>query len=111
MPAALREHLTEPSFLMEDVTFGGFHDGSAWTLRGNAAPLADDLAILSGDPTQYRRYVAEYFEVDVPLAAITHVLDGKKLDAKIIASIGGTRTLAELKPDLTEIGYGSYGSD
>ena len=81
------------------------HDGTSWTLRGNAKPMADDLAILTGDPEQYRAYAAAYFEVDVPVDAIAHVLAGKKLDTKLVGRITTERTLADLKADLKEIGY------
>jgi len=105
LPAKLAPQLKEGAFMMEDVTFGGWHDGTTWTLRGNAKPMADDLAILAGDAKSYRAYASEYFEEDIPVAAIAHVLAGKKLDAKLVARISTERTLAELKSDLAEIGY------
>lgn len=80
LPTGLRPQLNEPAFSMERVTFGGWHDGKRWTLRGNAIPMTDDLAILTGDPETYRAYAASYFEVDPPVDAIAHVLAGKKLD-------------------------------
>ncbi len=107
VPVALAPHVNEPSFLMEDVTFGGFHDGTAWTLRGNAKPMVDDFAILSGEPAAYRAYVADYFEAKVAVDAIAHVLAGKPLDAKLVARITKERTLADLTSDLAEIGYGT----
>jgi hypothetical protein len=106
LPAALEAQRTEPAFATDEITYGGWYD-RAWTLRGNAKPLADELAILGGDPAAYRRYAADYFEVDVPLDAIAHVLAGKKLDAKLVARISDERTLAELRSDLAEIGYGA----
>ena len=36
LPTKLLPQLKEPAFSMEDVTFGGWHDGTSWTLRGNA---------------------------------------------------------------------------
>jgi len=32
LPAKLAPLARERAFLMEDVTFGGWHDGTAWTL-------------------------------------------------------------------------------
>ena len=81
------------------------HDGTSWTLRGNAVPMADDLAILSGDPKKYVAYAADYFEATLPVAAVAHVLAGKRLDAKLVKRISTERTLAELKADLAEIAY------
>ncbi|MBA3541662.1 MAG: hypothetical protein H0T79_18755 [Deltaproteobacteria bacterium] len=107
LPAGLTPQLTEAAFELDHLTFGGWHDHTAWTLRGNATPLGDELAILGGDPRAYRAHAAGYFEVDVPLAAIAHVLAGKRLDAALIARISEDRTLAELASDLAEIGYGA----
>jgi hypothetical protein len=105
LPTKLLPQLKEPAFSMEDVTFGGWHDGTSWTLRGNAKPMKEQLAILTGDPEKYRTYAADYFEVDLPLDAIAHVLAGNKLDAKIVKRITTDRTLADLKHDLAEIAY------
>jgi hypothetical protein len=106
LPAQLQPQLTEPAFAMENVTFGGWHDGTTWTLRGNATgPMQEQLEILSGAPEKYRAYAADYFEVDVPLDTIAHVLAGKQLDDELLKRIGSTRTLTELKDDLAEIAY------
>jgi len=102
----LLPQLNEPAFSMKHVTFGGWHDGTTWTLRGNAVgPMQDQLEILTGDPERYRAYAADYFEVDLPVNAIAHVLAGKKLDAKLVKRITTERTLADLKGDLAEIAY------
>ena len=105
LPPKLRPQLQEPAFTMEDVTFGGWHDGTSWTFRGNAGPMRDQLAILTGDPAKYRTYASDYFEVDLPVDAIAHVLAGKRLDAKLVKRITTERTLADLKGDLAQIGY------
>lgn len=106
LPAPLKPNLKD--FQIEDgVTFGGFHDGESWTLRGNAKPMKEELEILTGDPATYRAYAREYFEAKVPLDAIAHVLAGKKLTAALVARISTERTLAELADDLSEIGYGT----
>lgn len=108
LPAKLSPLLTEPSFSMEYVTWGGWHDGKTWTLRGDAKPMKEELVMLQGAAETYANYAAEYFEVeDLPLDAVAHVLAGKKLDPKLLARLGTERTLADLKPELAEIGYGS----
>jgi hypothetical protein len=106
LPEELAPQLEEAAFSIQDVTFGGYHDGKTWTLRGDAAPMIDELAILSGDPARYLAYAAEYFEVDIPEDAVAHVLAAKQLDAKLITKLGGQRTLVEMKEDLAEIAYG-----
>ena|ERR1700733_2605227 len=107
IPVGLAPLVREPSFLMEDVTFGGFHDGTKWTLRGNAKPLVEEFAVLSGDAAAYQSYIAAVFDVKLPLDAIAHVLAGKPLDAKLVARITKDRTLAELRAELAEISYGT----
>lgn len=108
LPAALEPQRNETAFSMDQVTFGGFYEpGIGWTLRGNPEPLAEGLCILSGDVGAYRSYAAGYFEVDVPIEAIEHVLMGKPLDTGIVASIAKDRTLESLESDLAEIGFGT----
>jgi hypothetical protein len=107
LPRGLAKQRTEPAFLMDDgVTFGGFHDGKRWALRGNATPLAELWPVLQGNARAYRTHALEYFELKVPLATISHVLAGKPLTAKVLATAGSERTLEELTADLAEIGYG-----
>ena len=105
LPNKLLPQLKEGAFSMEDVTFGGWHDGETWTLRGNTKPMRDELEMLIGAPAAYRAYVAAYLDVDVPADAIAHVLAGNKLDAKLVGRITTERTIAELKDDLAEIDY------
>jgi hypothetical protein len=105
LPSKLAPQLKEPAFSMQHVTFGGWHDGISWTLRGNAEPLAEELDRLTGDPGAYQDYAKDYFELDIPTEAIAHVLLGEKLDALLLERVAPGRTLAELNDDLDEIGY------
>lgn len=105
LPTTLQPQLEEPAFTMEDVTFGGWHDGTSWTLRGDAKPVRGQLEILTGDPAKYRAYASDYFEVDLPLDAIAHVLAGKPLDDQLVQRITADRTRADLKDDLAQIAY------
>jgi hypothetical protein len=106
LPRALEPQRTEPAFSMDDVTFGGWHErGSGWVLRGSTEPLPQELTTLTGEAEAYRSHAASYFEADVPLEAIEHVLAGRPLDAAIVSRVGAGRTLGSLKNDLREIGY------
>jgi hypothetical protein len=67
--------------------------------------VADELAILIGDPEKYSAYASDYFEATVPVDAIAHVLAGTKLDAKLVKRITTDRTLSDLKNDLAQIAY------
>jgi hypothetical protein len=106
LPAALEPQRREPAFSMEDITFGGWYEPRhGWTLRGTLEPFHEELSILTGAAEVYRAYAASYFEVDVPLDAITHVLTGNPLDAALVARIAPERSLESLQGDLEEIGY------
>lgn len=106
LPTALAALREEPSFSMDDVTFGGFHDGEDWVLRGNSAPMEFDLVLLDGDAEAYQAYAASYFEVDdLPLEAIRHVLSGEPLDERTVVALRSERTLSDLAADLAEAGY------
>jgi hypothetical protein len=106
LPAALAPQRHEPAFSMDDVTFGGWYEPErGWTLRGNLAPFAEELSILTGAADVVRSYAASYFEVDVPIDAIEHVLASKTLDASVLSRIAAERSLESLRLDLEEIGY------
>ena len=45
LPAALQPQLAEAAFSMADVTYGGWHDHTGWTLRGAVAPIEDGLPL------------------------------------------------------------------
>lgn len=106
LPDALAAQRHEPAFSMDDVTFGGwFEPGRGWTLRGNLAPFAEEISILTGDVAVVRAYIASYFEVDAPADAVEHVLAGRPLDAVTVARLSAGQSLEALGPDLREIGY------
>jgi hypothetical protein len=106
LPPKLAPHRRDGAFMIDDgITFGGWHDGSTWTLRGNAKPMKEELAMLTGAPKLYRTYASIVHSAKVPLDAIAHVLAGKKLDAAVVAKINPEATLADVKSELAEIGY------
>jgi len=108
LPAKLGKLRTEPSFSMDDTSYGGWF-GKKWTLRSApklAKIMRQHLEILDGKPKTYQAYAEDYFEAEVPLAAIEHVYAGKPIDQKLIDSINPERKLAGLRSDLAEIGYG-----
>ena len=104
LPKALAPQLKEAAFEMEYVTFGGWHDGKTWTLRGDQKPMREELVMLSGSATAYVKLVKHVYELKVPKEVVTQVLAGKKLDAAMLAKLPTERTLAELRADLREIG-------
>lgn len=114
LPPSLSDFTAEPSLAMESTTFCAWCvDGLHWSRAsiGEVDPAADTdgsahlLAILDGNPETYRFYAAEYFEEDVPLAAVTALYEGRALTAELLRSIAPERSLADLSADLDEIGW------
>lgn len=106
LPAKMEPQLKEGAFWIDGddaLTFGGFHDGKRWTLRGNAKPMKNDLAILTGKAKHYRAYAKQVHEIEVPLDAIDEILGGKRPDAKLVARINSDCTFTDLKDELAEI--------
>lgn len=120
LPPSLSDLATEPSLALETTTFCAWCvDGLHWSASARASPikldvLASDedpdgsahlLAILDGNPETYRFYAAEYFEENVPLAAVTALYEGRPLTSELLRSIAPKRSLDELSADLDEIGW------
>ena len=95
----------EPAFSMEYITYGGWHDGKKWHLRGNKDPFKQEIEILSGAPSAYRDYAAQYFEADLSTETISSILSGERLTVELLAKINPKRIFDDLSADLDEIGY------
>lgn len=107
LPAALAKQLAEPAFAMDRVSYGGWWEAGAWTLRcapGAEPRMHEHLKLLQGNPAEYREYAEDYFEADVPLGVVEHVLAGRPLDDQLVQSIS-QRSLVGLAADLDEIDY------
>ncbi|MBM4360073.1 MAG: hypothetical protein FJ096_18360 [Deltaproteobacteria bacterium] len=106
LPTALEPHRHEPAFSMSDVTFGGWYEPErGWTLRGTLEPFTEELSILTGATAVVHAYLASYFEVDVPLDAIEHVVAGEPLEDALVRRLAAGRSSESLRSDLDEIGY------
>lgn len=113
VPDVFAPFLAEPAFSMENVSFCVWHVGGAGWQRGPVVyPEGHDpdgseflLALLDGDPSGYRRYAADYFELDVPLAAIERIYRHERLTTELLAELAPERTIESLQSDLDDIGY------
>lgn len=116
LPPELAELRSEPAFDTVNSSFCTWHlatDG-AWKRGGTQLPDGDDpdgsatlLHLLDCDPASYVGFAAEYYEVDVPLAAVRAVYDHEPLSQELVSSLNAGVTLEDLAPDLAEIGYPS----
>jgi hypothetical protein len=66
---------------------------------------ADLLSILDGDPEQYCRFAADYFERGVARADIAAIYAHTPLSEALVRRINPAVTLASLAEDIQEIGY------
>lgn len=117
VPEVFHEHVEEPAFSMDDVP--GFslclwrtHADDRWQ-TGQVAFPEDDRdgsdwlfeVVETTRPESYQEYAAEYFEVDLPLAAIEHVYALRPLTSELVTQLNPERTLADLQEAINEIGY------
>jgi hypothetical protein len=114
VPVEFAAFLEEPAFAISDVTFCIWrqHGDAAWQCGVRDYPAGDDpdgsawmLAIFDGDAATYQAFAQQYYEVDVPLAAIEHIYDLKPLSNEIVNALNADVTLEALEPDTLEIGY------
>ncbi|WP_198347813.1 hypothetical protein [Nocardia terrae] len=61
--------------------------------------------LLEGTPQAYRLWAADYYEVDLDLAAVEHVYELQPLTPAVIDRINPAVRLSDLHDDLEEIGY------
>lgn len=116
LPEALRVPLSDPALSINDVTFCLWNtvQDQMW-MRGDItfpdAPFFDGsedlLGILDGTPEMYQCYAEEYYEREISLEAIKFIYRHQPVTNSVLAAINPGITLADLKEDITEIGYPS----
>lgn len=114
LPSEFLEASKEPAFSMENISF------CIWRLESSACweqgkfefvdcedPDGSEylLSIFDGNPMTYKKFAAEYYEVDVPLSAINKIYSHSPLTEELVRAINPELCLAELEDDLKEIGY------
>lgn len=115
VPAEFRACLTEPAFATDETTFCVWHRYAdrAWQRGPVAFPAGEEdpdgsaglLRYLDGRPQTYRDWASEYYERDVPLAAVQSIYAHEPLDQRLVAQLNAGVSLLELSDDLDEIGY------
>lgn len=115
VPQEFAACLREPAFSIEDVTFciwrrtadGGWQIGPISFPAGDRDPDGSGclLSKLDGRPETYRAWAIEYYEREVPLAAVEHVYRHWPLTNQIIAQLNPELAPTELAADLRAIGY------
>jgi len=115
-PDALRSAIDEPAFRTEggpvtDLTF------CAWRLAGDEAWSAgpvDDVGgsaewlfdvILDGTPLGYQRFASEYYERDVPEAAVAAFYALQPADGTLVTSLDVEADVPTALAELHDMGY------
>lgn len=106
--------LHEPAFDTANASFCIWRlaAASSWSRGPVMLPPGDDpdgsadlLSILDGDPEQYCRFAADYFERGVARADIAAIYAHTPLSEALVRRINPAVTLASLAEDIQEIGY------
>jgi hypothetical protein len=117
VPPQFGSFLSEEAFMAEDTTFCLWNvDDAGWNcgdilLPPNASPAdpldgsAGLLWIFDGQPETYRKHAEDYFEVDLPLDAITKIYQLQPLTQGLVRSLNVESSLADVQTDIAEIGY------
>lgn len=114
VPPQFDSSVREPAFHMDATTF------CIWWLAGDSKwfhgriefPNESDpdgsqwmLSELDGDPATYQAYAKEYFELDVPLHAVSRVYSHEPLSPELLNEFPSNRQLEAVLADAKEIGY------
>ncbi len=117
VPAEFQACLTEPAFVTDETTFCVWrrYADRAWQHGPVTFPAGEEdpdgsaglLQYLDGRPRTYRNWAAEYYECDVPLAAVRSIYAHELLDQRLVAELNAEVSLSDLDADVDEIGYPS----
>ena len=115
VPAEFAGCLREPAFAIEATTFcvwrrwgdPALQTGPVAFPPGHPDPdgSAARLSALDGRPESYRDWAADYYEREVPLAAVAHVYAHRPLTGEFVARLNPEASLDELTAEVGEIGY------
>ena len=118
VPKEFSGFLSEPAFQVEQATFCIWRFEAESTWRSGALDsfpteaLAEELPFLNpfvNDPSVYCDWACDYYEQEVPLAAVRSVCDQVPLSRDLIHAINPEADLEQLREDIKEIGYANAG--
>jgi hypothetical protein len=119
VPLDLTTAVNEPAFEARNCTFCIWRQtaGATWERGpvhfpdgGDPDGSAQLLAILDGRPETYRAFAADYYEVDLPVAAVAAVYGHQPLTPALIAQLNAEASIDLLREDVVEIGYPDAGT-
>jgi hypothetical protein len=115
VPKDFEACLTEPAFIIDETTFCIWrrHDDRSWQ-RGSVPLLHGEgdqdgsarlLRNLDALPQTYLDWAPQYYERDLPLAAVKSIYAHKPLDQRLVQELNADVSLSDLNADIEEIGY------
>jgi hypothetical protein len=115
VPEEFAACLTEPAFVNDETTFCAWrrYSDHAWQTGPVKFPAGEEdadgsarlLRWLDGRAQTYREWACDYYERDVPLAAVRSVYAHEPLNESLVADLNAEVSLSELSGDVDEIGY------
>ncbi|XAY06116.1 hypothetical protein DSM112329_02979 [Paraconexibacter sp. AEG42_29] len=118
VPATLRRHVDEPAFIISDVpsisvclwrerhatewSFGVATSDVEPDTDGGATEL---FSTLNGDPTTYAEFATDYYEVELSIDAVEHVMQGRPLDAAVIRALNPEADVDTVLAEARDLGY------
>jgi hypothetical protein len=114
-PASIQSFAQEAAFRWDDTGFCQFHldDGKGWQRANDLTSFPhletgeeELLRHLAGDASDYLRFAADYYELELPLDAVQHVFDLKPITPDLVARLNPETDWDEIAEELyEEIGY------
>ena len=115
VPTVFASFLHEPAFSLDTASFCLWRRRTdpAWSVvspaTGRVSPDEDGsaelLGILDGNPETYRLWAVDYYEREIPPAAVRAVYEHQVLSNRLLATFNPELALADIAKDAQEIGY------
>ena len=114
LPPQFDDFRAEPAFDTANSTFCIWrpYADTRWSSGVSSFPPGPDpdgsehlLSILDGVPVRYVEFAADYYEADVTRNSVEAVYLHRPLTPELVSSLNPEASLAQLEPDLQEIGY------
>lgn len=110
VPADFGAFLDEPAFSMECATFCYWRKVSDSSWNKVDSTLTDDgsndmLALLVSEPSAYKAWAEDYYEIPVSLEAVAALFSHQPLNDSMIVALNPAADLSSVYSDATEIGY------
>ena len=114
VPPAFASFLGEPAFGMDWVSYCYWRapDDVTWHKVVHPDPLllgeedgSADLAVLVEPPASYQQFAREYYEVELPLAAIEAVYAHTPLTPALVRSLNAELPMSQARELAAQVGY------